>query len=64
MSLAAAACGADGLIVDVHTDASNAMCDGAQALDGEQFSTLMDRLKPVVEAVGRTLSPALTHSLA
>lgn len=64
MSLAAAACGADGLIVDVHTDASNAMCDGAQALSGEQFGTLMGRLKPVVEAVGRTLSPALTHSLA
>ncbi|HCA84572.1 MAG TPA: 3-deoxy-7-phosphoheptulonate synthase [Streptomyces sp.] len=64
MSLAAAACGADGLIVDVHTDASNAMCDGAQALNGEQFSTLMGRLKPVVDAVGRTLSPALTHSLA
>ncbi|MBM7169748.1 3-deoxy-7-phosphoheptulonate synthase [Streptomyces sp. G44] len=64
MSLAAAACGADGLIVDVHTDASNAMCDGAQALDGEQFSTLMGRLKPVVEAVGRTLSPALSPTLA
>ncbi|MEV7254927.1 3-deoxy-7-phosphoheptulonate synthase [Streptomyces sp. NPDC093937] len=64
MSLAAAACGADGLIIDVHTDAGHAMCDGAQALDAEQFSTLMGRLRPVVEAVGRTLSPPRSHSLA
>ncbi|WP_405591293.1 3-deoxy-7-phosphoheptulonate synthase [Streptomyces sp. NBC_01190] len=64
MSLAAASCGADGLIIDVHTDARNALCDGAQALTGDEFSTLMGRLKPVVEAVGRTLSPPHSHSLA
>ncbi|MCU7727456.1 3-deoxy-7-phosphoheptulonate synthase [Actinoplanes sp. KI2] len=55
MSLAAAACGADGLIIDVHTDARNAMCDGFQALSGEQFAALMGRLRPVVHAVGRSL---------
>jgi 3-deoxy-7-phosphoheptulonate synthase len=64
MSLAAAACGADGLIIDVHTDARNALCDGSQALSGEQFSALMGRLHPVVQAVGRSLpslrSPSLT----
>jgi 3-deoxy-7-phosphoheptulonate synthase len=64
MSLAAAAAGADGLIVDVHTDARSALCDGAQALSGEQFTTLMSRLGPVVEAVGRTLAPASAPSLA
>ncbi|MEU8772372.1 3-deoxy-7-phosphoheptulonate synthase [Streptomyces sp. NPDC048606] len=64
MSLAAAACGADGLIIDVHTDARNAMCDGAQALDGEQFAAVMARLAPVVEAVGRTLAPTRAHTLA
>ncbi|MEU3618451.1 3-deoxy-7-phosphoheptulonate synthase [Streptomyces sp. NPDC006872] len=62
MSLAAASCGADGLIIDVHTDAENAKCDGAQALDEEQFTTLMRRLKPVVEAVERTLSTPRSHS--
>ncbi|MGW6912688.1 3-deoxy-7-phosphoheptulonate synthase [Kitasatospora sp. NPDC054939] len=55
MSLAAAACGADGLLVDVHTDAGTALCDGAQALDAAQFTDLMERLEPVVKAVGRTL---------
>ncbi|MCY0917383.1 MULTISPECIES: 3-deoxy-7-phosphoheptulonate synthase [unclassified Streptomyces] len=64
MSLAAAACGADGLIIDVHTDARNAMCDGAQALSGEQFADVMTRLTPVVEAVGRTMAPTRAHSLA
>lgn len=56
MSLAAAACGADGLLIDVHTNARGALCDGAQALDAAQFTDLMDRLEPVVEAVGRMLA--------
>ncbi|WP_306184329.1 3-deoxy-7-phosphoheptulonate synthase [Streptomyces sp. MK5] len=64
MSLAAASCGADGLLIDVHTDARNALCDGAQALTAQQFGALMDRLKPVVEAVGRTLPVTPARSLA
>ncbi len=56
MSLAAAAAGADGLIVDVHTDARAALCDSAQALDGTQFTDLMKKLSPVLEAVGRRLA--------
>ncbi|MEU9732245.1 3-deoxy-7-phosphoheptulonate synthase [Streptomyces sp. NPDC048002] len=57
MSLAAAAAGADGLIIDVHNDARAALCDGAQALDGAQFATVMDQLSPLLEAVGRRLAP-------
>ncbi|MFJ8883320.1 3-deoxy-7-phosphoheptulonate synthase [Streptomyces sp. NPDC102402] len=57
MSLAAAAAGADGLIIDVHTDARAALCDGAQAIDGAQFTSLMDKLGPLLEAVGRRLAP-------
>ncbi|MYY05515.1 MULTISPECIES: 3-deoxy-7-phosphoheptulonate synthase [unclassified Streptomyces] len=64
MSLAAAACGADGLLIDVHTNARGALCDGAQALDAPQFTELMDRLRPVVEAVGRTLARPRSRSLA
>ncbi|MEV0176951.1 3-deoxy-7-phosphoheptulonate synthase [Streptomyces sp. NPDC050803] len=64
MSLAAAAAGADGLIIDVHTDARSALCDGAQALDATEFASLMTRLAPVAEAVGRTLSTPRTPSLA
>lgn len=37
MAMAAAACGADGLIIEVHNDPPHAMCDGAQSLRPEQF---------------------------
>jgi 3-deoxy-7-phosphoheptulonate synthase len=53
MSLAAAACGADGLLVEVHENPAVALSDGAQSLYPEQFRTLMRSLEPVVRAVGR-----------
>ena len=52
LSLAAAAAGADGLLVEVHTRPEEALSDGAQALRPRE---LMDRLAPVVDAVGRVL---------
>lgn len=55
MSLAAAACGADGLLIEVHENPSVARSDGAQSLYPEQFEALMDRLRPVVKAVGREM---------
>jgi 3-deoxy-7-phosphoheptulonate synthase len=55
MALAAAAAGADGLLVEVHPHPDEALCDGAQALTPELFDELMRRLAPVLSAVGRTL---------
>jgi 3-deoxy-7-phosphoheptulonate synthase len=55
MALAAAAAGADGLLVEVHPHPDEALCDGAQALTPERFEELMRRLLPVLGAVGRTL---------
>jgi 3-deoxy-7-phosphoheptulonate synthase len=55
MALAAAACGADGLMVEVHENPAAALSDGAQSLYPDQFDALMKALKPVVEAVGRRL---------
>ena len=55
MALAAAAAGADGLLVEVHPRPEEALCDGAQALTPEMFEDLMQRLPPVLHAVGRTL---------
>ncbi len=55
MAKAAAACGADGILVEVHHDPSAALSDGFQSLTPEMFQTLMRELRPVVEAVGRTL---------
>ncbi len=38
MAMAATACGADGLIIEVHNDPPHALCDGAQSLRPEQFA--------------------------
>ena len=55
MALAAAACGADGLLVEVHENPAVALSDGAQSLYPDQFEALMQALRPVVRAVGREL---------
>ena len=47
MALAAAACGADGVMMEVHPKPENALCDGAQALTPEEFDALMPRLHAV-----------------
>ncbi len=65
MSLAAAACGADGLMVEVHPRPSQALCDGAQALTPAALEELMRKLRPVLTAVGRGLgAAALTNAAA
>ena len=56
MSLAALAAGADGLIIEVHNDPANALCDGPQSLTPDQFDTLMnDKIKPMSELMGKKL---------
>jgi 3-deoxy-7-phosphoheptulonate synthase len=55
LSLAAAAAGADGILVEMHPHPEEALCDGAQALRPEALYDLVARLGPVAEAVGRTL---------
>lgn len=55
MALAAAACGADGILVEVHDDPQRALSDGAQSLFPAQFETLMRALRGVVQAVGKVL---------
>lgn len=56
LALAAAAVGADGVIVDVHTNASQALCDGDQALSSHDFYSLMARIAPLASAAGRPLA--------
>ena len=51
MALAAAAAGADGLMIEVHNDPMNALCDGAQSLTPGQFDSLCARVNKVREAV-------------
>ncbi len=53
MSLAAVAGGADGLLIEVHPDPSNALSDGPQSLNLQNFASLMSALRPVASAIGR-----------
>ena len=55
LAAAAVAAGADGLMVEVHNDPARALCDGAQSLTPAQFSALMDKLRPLVSLMGKTL---------
>ncbi len=55
MSLASAASGCNGLILEIHPNPSQAWSDGAQSLDEQSFQDLMKRLTPVVEAIGKTM---------
>ena len=56
MARAAVACGADGVIIEVHPHPDRALSDGMQSLDVAGFAALMKGLAPVAEAVGRTLA--------
>ena len=47
MAMAAAAAGADGLIIEVHNDPSRALCDGAQSLTPEQFEEVSDAVRKI-----------------
>ncbi len=53
LSLAAMAVGADGIIVEVHNDPRNALCDGAQSLDLVQYENLMNKLGAMSVHFGR-----------
>ncbi len=51
MAAAAAACGADGIMVEVHNNPSCALCDGAQSLTPAQFAALNSTINKVREAI-------------
>ena len=55
MSNAAIACGADGLMVEVHTNPDQAWSDGPQSLDPEQFHSLISNLRPFAQACNREI---------
>jgi 3-deoxy-7-phosphoheptulonate synthase len=53
MSLAAAAAGADGLIVEVHNDPEHALCDGQQSVSPQTFDELTKQLNLLLPTVGK-----------
>jgi 3-deoxy-7-phosphoheptulonate synthase len=54
LSRAAVAVGADGVIVDVHPDPETALCDGPQALVGNELRALAQAVRKLPPVVGRT----------
>jgi 3-deoxy-7-phosphoheptulonate synthase len=56
MSLAAAAAGADGLLIEVHPRPETARCDGPQALTPPMFQGLMQTLPAILTATGRAMA--------
>ncbi|WP_433259921.1 3-deoxy-7-phosphoheptulonate synthase [Actinosynnema sp. CS-041913] len=56
MTLAAAAVGADGVMIDVHSDPENALCDGGQAVTPPEFKQLMVDLARVLAATRRAVT--------
>ena len=55
LAKAAIAAGADGLLIEVHPDPAKALVDGLQSLNIPAFKKLMAELKPIAEAVGRSI---------
>ena len=55
MARAAVAAGADGLLIEVHSDPDHALSDGAQSLFPSQFDRLMAELRIIAPAIGRSI---------
>ena len=51
LAMAATAAGAHGLMIEVHNDPINALCDGAQSLTPEQFATVAGKVREIREVI-------------
>jgi 3-deoxy-7-phosphoheptulonate synthase len=58
LSLAAAAAGADGIIVEVHPNPEQAICDGPQQLYADQFADYVEHVERAAAVAGKVLSAA------
>jgi 3-deoxy-7-phosphoheptulonate synthase len=55
MCKAAIACGADGLIIEVHEDPEHAISDAAQTITPDTFAKLIADCRRIADAVDRAL---------
>lgn len=55
LSLAAIAAGADGLMIEVHSNPEKALSDKEQALKPEEYNKLIEKVEKVANAVGRSI---------
>ncbi len=56
MARAAAAAGADGIMIEVHHDPEHALSDGAQSLYPDQFDELMKQIRVIADVIGRKIA--------
>jgi 3-deoxy-7-phosphoheptulonate synthase len=59
MSLAAAAAGADGIIVEVHPEPERAICDGPQQLRTEEFADYLRQVEAVASLAGKQFAQSV-----
>ena len=57
MGRAAIAAGADGIIVEVHPSPDRALSDGGQSLYPDQFARMVQEIRSIASAIGRTVAP-------
>ena len=55
MSKAAIACGADGIAIEVHPNPEKALSDAQQQITPAHFAKILENLKPIIAAIGKTL---------
>ena len=58
LSLAAAAAGADGIIVEVHPNPEEAICDGPQQIYADEFAAYLEQVERAAAVAGKVLSAA------
>jgi 3-deoxy-7-phosphoheptulonate synthase len=63
MSLAAVAAGADGILIEVHCNPCEALCDRDQAMPPEMFAVLMGKIKSLHRAIHFPKEPGAVHPL-
>ena len=61
MALAGVAAGADGLMIEIHPNPSEALSDGYQSLKPERFRSLMDKVRRMAEALDRSVAAEVTQ---
>ena len=62
MALAAVACGADGLIIEVHNHPEQALSDGFQSLTPKNFKILLDKIEQIAPIVNKRINIYAKHN--
>ena len=55
MAKAAVACGADGLMIEVHNNPESALCDGGQSLKPEKYDRMMKEITGIMQVLGKEI---------